>query len=168
MMTLTQCSYSYQKKFPRIQAKVLTISVDALEGKETLIITLKTTAPKPVQQALIDAAAAAGVTYVIPNDWGLDPANRELSTYISCSPHENWTFRLEDRTGRLQALVLMLYLSKIATSFLTPDNSKLVQSLKLPAFAASYPSVAASGTNRALLLAEPTCSASIGQNGPSI
>ena len=63
------------------------ISYDALLGQEALIITMKTTAPKLVQEALIEGAAAADVSFVIPNDWGLDPANPALGTYTSCFSH---------------------------------------------------------------------------------
>jgi len=44
----------------------------ALAGHDALIITLAVTAPRDTQRALIEAAAAAGVPWVLPNEWGGD------------------------------------------------------------------------------------------------
>ncbi|KAK6355175.1 hypothetical protein TWF696_004293 [Orbilia brochopaga] len=46
--------------------------VAALRGQDVIIITLSVTAPPDTQQKLIDAAADAGVKFIIPNEWGYD------------------------------------------------------------------------------------------------
>jgi len=46
--------------------------VSALQGQDVLIITLAVTAPRGTQDILVDAAAKAGVPFVVPNEWGLD------------------------------------------------------------------------------------------------
>lgn len=53
--------------------------VKALTGQEALIITLAVTTPPESQIKLIDAAIEVGVKYIIPNEWGIDLANEELS-----------------------------------------------------------------------------------------
>ncbi|KAK0111104.1 hypothetical protein ONS95_001481 [Cadophora gregata] len=44
----------------------------ALTGQDILIITMAVTAPPTQEQALIRAAASAGVKYIMPNEWGHD------------------------------------------------------------------------------------------------
>jgi hypothetical protein len=51
--------------------------VGALKGQEVLIITMNVMAPPEEQTKLIDAAAAAGVPWVLPNEFGGDPLNVE-------------------------------------------------------------------------------------------
>ena len=46
--------------------------VEALKGQEVLIITMGVMAPPDSQIKLIDAAATAGVSYILPNEWGFD------------------------------------------------------------------------------------------------
>ena len=48
--------------------------VEALKGQEVLIITMGVMAPPDTQAKLINAAAKAGVTYILPNEWGFDHA----------------------------------------------------------------------------------------------
>lgn len=48
--------------------------VSALKGQEVLIITMGVMAPPDTQAKLINAAAKAGVTYILPNEWGFDHA----------------------------------------------------------------------------------------------
>lgn len=50
----------------------------ALEGQDALVITLSVKAPQDTQAKLIDAAAAASVRFVLPNEWGLDIAHGTL------------------------------------------------------------------------------------------
>ncbi|KAI1108294.1 putative oxidoreductase CipA [Nemania sp. NC0429] len=45
---------------------------EALEGHDALVITLSVRAPQDTQAKLIEAAAAANVPFVLPNEWGLD------------------------------------------------------------------------------------------------
>ncbi|ETI25745.1 hypothetical protein G647_02519 [Cladophialophora carrionii CBS 160.54] len=52
--------------------------IDALTGQDVLIITLAVTAPPDTQDKLIDAAAAAGVPWILPNEYGSDPSNESL------------------------------------------------------------------------------------------
>ena len=52
--------------------------VDALKGQEVLIITMAVTAPKDQQTKLIEAAAAANVPWVLPNEFGGDPTAVEM------------------------------------------------------------------------------------------
>ncbi|KAK2772882.1 hypothetical protein CKAH01_13786 [Colletotrichum kahawae] len=53
--------------------------VDALRGKDVLIITLAVNAPQDQEAKLIEAAAEANVAWVIPNEWGLDSDDRSLA-----------------------------------------------------------------------------------------
>lgn len=53
--------------------------IDALRGKDVLIITLAGNAPQDQEAKLIEAAAEANVTWVIPNEWGLDSDDRSLA-----------------------------------------------------------------------------------------
>jgi hypothetical protein len=52
--------------------------VEALKGQDALIITMSVFAPQDQQTKLIDAAAAAGVPWVLPNEFGGDPLNVEM------------------------------------------------------------------------------------------
>ncbi|KAK9369251.1 hypothetical protein V1509DRAFT_645843 [Lipomyces kononenkoae] len=52
--------------------------VSALEGQECLIITLSVMAPPDTRSKLVQAAANAGVKYVMPNVWGCDVTNEAL------------------------------------------------------------------------------------------
>ncbi|PYH88176.1 NAD(P)-binding protein [Aspergillus ellipticus CBS 707.79] len=52
--------------------------VAALQGQDCLIITLAVTAPPDTQSKLIQAAAQAGVPYVMPNIWGCDVMHEPL------------------------------------------------------------------------------------------
>ena len=56
--------------------------VEALQGQEVLIITMAVTAPPEQQTKLIEAAAAANVPWVLPNEWGFDGANVQLGKDI--------------------------------------------------------------------------------------
>ncbi|KAK1657874.1 hypothetical protein BDP55DRAFT_595230 [Colletotrichum godetiae] len=52
--------------------------VKALTGQQYLIITMKSTVGQETQNKLVQAAAKAGVPYVMPNAWGPDPKNDEM------------------------------------------------------------------------------------------
>ncbi|KAI9777016.1 MAG: hypothetical protein M1835_005343 [Candelina submexicana] len=52
--------------------------ITALQGQQFLIITLSVTAPPDTHSKLVQAAAKAGVPYVMPNGWGLDVENKSL------------------------------------------------------------------------------------------
>ncbi|KAK8136457.1 NAD(P)-binding protein [Apiospora sp. TS-2023a] len=53
--------------------------VAALRGQDVLIITMSVQAPKESQLKLVDAAADAGVRWILPNEWGLDQTNEALA-----------------------------------------------------------------------------------------
>lgn len=57
-------------------------SVEALKGQEVLIISMAATAPREQQSKLIEAAAAASVPWVLPNQWGPDGENKQLCNDI--------------------------------------------------------------------------------------
>jgi NmrA-like family len=52
--------------------------VEALKGQDALIITLSVMAPRDQQSKLIEAAAEAGVPWIMPNEWGSDTAHPVL------------------------------------------------------------------------------------------
>ncbi|KAK5107514.1 hypothetical protein LTR62_001086 [Meristemomyces frigidus] len=52
--------------------------VPALQGQNILIITLAVTADPSVQKKLIDAAAEAGVRYILPNEYGINSADETM------------------------------------------------------------------------------------------
>ncbi|KAK9426917.1 hypothetical protein V1505DRAFT_381938 [Lipomyces doorenjongii] len=52
--------------------------VEALQGQDALIITMSVMAPPDQQTKLIDAAAAANVTWILPNEFGGDPLDLEM------------------------------------------------------------------------------------------
>jgi NmrA-like family len=54
----------------------------ALQGQDVLIITLAVTTSPQVQTDFIKAAAKAGVPWILPNEYGQDGANAELSTAV--------------------------------------------------------------------------------------
>ena len=53
--------------------------IDALKGKDCLIITMSVMAPRDSQEKLIRAAAEAGVPWVMPNEWGSDYISEDLA-----------------------------------------------------------------------------------------
>ncbi|KAJ3338423.1 hypothetical protein HDU93_009519 [Gonapodya sp. JEL0774] len=61
--------------------------VAALQGQEILIITLSVTSPPDTQAKLVDAAIAAKVQWVLPNDWGIDADHPGLlEDIVICRP----------------------------------------------------------------------------------
>ena len=54
--------------------------VEALKGQQFLVITLSSRAPPELMSRIIQAAAKAGVKWVIPNAFGSDIANEALAT----------------------------------------------------------------------------------------
>lgn len=55
-----------------------TTLVEALRGQQFFIISLSVMAPPGTNRKLVDAAAKAGVPWVMPNCWGGDVANEKL------------------------------------------------------------------------------------------
>lgn len=56
--------------------------VSALEGQDVLIITLAAMTSPEVQSDIIKAAAKASVPWILPNEYGQDGANAELSEAV--------------------------------------------------------------------------------------
>lgn len=59
-----------------------TTLVSALRGQDALIITLSVMAPPDTQMKLINAAAEAGVPWILPNEWSPDSANAGLAADV--------------------------------------------------------------------------------------
>lgn len=85
------CSAPAGVKLAKVDYSAPETLVAALRGQDVLIITMSTLAPKETELQLVEAAAAAGVPYVLPNywcpdtadaafadDWLLGPAKREV------------------------------------------------------------------------------------------
>ncbi|KAH0526726.1 hypothetical protein TsFJ059_010012 [Trichoderma semiorbis] len=60
--------------------------VDGLQGQQFLFISLAVTAPRDTQTKVIAAAAKAGVSWIMPNSYGGDFANKQLLTDIMTAP----------------------------------------------------------------------------------
>ena len=61
--------------------------VAALRGQDALIITLSIFAPPNTQEALIRAAADAGVQWVLPNHWGVDVEDPAVRREVPAFEH---------------------------------------------------------------------------------
>lgn len=53
--------------------------VDALRGQHALVITLAGQAPPETDKILIDAAIEAGVRWILPNEWGPDNVDQDVT-----------------------------------------------------------------------------------------
>ncbi|KAL6693997.1 NAD(P)-binding protein [Trichoderma pleuroticola] len=60
--------------------------VEGLKGQQFLFISLAVTAPRDTQSKIIAAAAKAGVSWIMPNSYGADFANKTLLTDIMTAP----------------------------------------------------------------------------------
>ncbi|CAF0875944.1 unnamed protein product [Adineta steineri] len=85
--------------------------VEALKGQEVLIITMAVTAPKEQQTKLIEAAAAANVPWVLPNEFGGNPTEVEM---------QKDTFIGEAQRMALTLKIALLLYMMMATLALTP------------------------------------------------
>ncbi|KAG0307838.1 hypothetical protein BGZ99_001351, partial [Dissophora globulifera] len=56
--------------------------IEALKGHDALIITMSVTASPEIQTQIIDAAAAAGIPWIMPNEWGTDHDQKEYQRDI--------------------------------------------------------------------------------------
>ena len=56
--------------------------IEAMKGHDALIITMSVMAPPDSQILLIDAAAAAGVPWIMPNEYSADSAQKEMQRDI--------------------------------------------------------------------------------------
>ena len=82
--------------------------VTALEGQDALIITMGTMAPPDTQSKLIRAAAEAGVTWVLPNEWGPDTAHPGLQKDV---PHFGKLVAVQEELQKLDGKVSALYVN---------------------------------------------------------
>lgn len=57
--------------------------VDALRGQDALIITLSVQAPEETNMILVSAAIEAGVSWIMPNEWGPDNADASVRKDIA-------------------------------------------------------------------------------------
>ncbi|KAF2971514.1 hypothetical protein GQX73_g2075 [Xylaria multiplex] len=58
----------------------------ALEGQDALVITLSIRAPEGTQEKIIEAAAAANVPFVLPNEWGIESSHGTLGVDVLMGP----------------------------------------------------------------------------------
>lgn len=83
---------SLNKSFPRgvevapIDYESPDTIVNALKGQDCLIITMNVTAPRDTSAKLVEAAAKAGVSWILPNEWGLDTADIEFGKQAVLGP----------------------------------------------------------------------------------
>ncbi|KAM0327608.1 hypothetical protein ACHAQA_005901 [Verticillium albo-atrum] len=73
--------------------------VKALQGQHCLIITLAMTAADDVQDKLIQAAAKAKVEFVVPNWFGIDPANEKMLADLPLPPGRAAGWKLVESLG---------------------------------------------------------------------
>ena len=78
---------------------------DALTGIDALVITLSVKTPPTYQTKLIDAAAAAGVKWVLPNEWGSDTAHAGQNENPAHKSKIGYRRRIEDLGMRWVAVV---------------------------------------------------------------
>ncbi|KAI1388540.1 NAD(P)-binding protein [Hypoxylon trugodes] len=74
--------------------------VDALQGQEVLIITMHTLAPPETTLKLVRAAAAANVSYILPNEWGQDSSDEALSNDVLLGGPKAATRKLVEDLGK--------------------------------------------------------------------
>ena len=74
--------------------------VSALRGYDVLIITMAVTAPPDQESKLVEAAAAADIPWVLPNEWGGDILNEEMGRDNMLGPMKKKTRDLIDHLGK--------------------------------------------------------------------
>lgn len=73
--------------------------VEALKGQDALVITMNTSAPKDTSPKLIEAAAKAGVSWIIPDEWGVDTTNVEFGKEVFLGPAKVAARELIEKLG---------------------------------------------------------------------
>ena len=71
--------------------------VEALRGQDALVITLSGLAPIEIEMQLINAAAEAGVPWILPNEWSPDTANEALVKDVFVFQTKDGHFHLPER-----------------------------------------------------------------------
>ncbi|KAL8678373.1 MAG: hypothetical protein Q9186_005267 [Xanthomendoza sp. 1 TL-2023] len=74
--------------------------VSALHGQDALIITMNARAPPEQQTKLIEAAAEARVSWILPNEYGYDNANEALRNDIPIGAHKVQYTNLIEKLGK--------------------------------------------------------------------
>jgi hypothetical protein len=74
--------------------------IDALKGQDVLVITMNTRAPGDSQIKLVEAAAAAGVPYVIPSDWCPPMTNEQFADDMLLGPNERAVRKRVEELGK--------------------------------------------------------------------
>lgn len=74
--------------------------VAALKGQDVLIITLAMHVPQDQQHKLIEAAAAAGVSYVLPNEFGSDNSNPNMHAPVMLFGGKNQYLEKTEQLGK--------------------------------------------------------------------
>lgn len=98
--TVTAITRADSKSSPPAGASVAIVDYDdqsslvkAMEGHDVLIITLSVFAPAHTEKRLIDAASTAGVSWVMPNLYGMDPEQLEMQRDIRFQPRYEETLK---------------------------------------------------------------------------
>ncbi|KAL8828690.1 MAG: hypothetical protein Q9170_006493 [Blastenia crenularia] len=73
---------------------------EALRGQDALIITMGVRAPPDQQTKLIEAAAAAGVPWILPNEFGGDNANESYRKETGIGEHKTQYRELIEKLGK--------------------------------------------------------------------
>ncbi|KAE8155309.1 hypothetical protein BDV25DRAFT_146469 [Aspergillus avenaceus] len=73
--------------------------VSALTGQDALIITLPVKTAPDTQSKIVQAAAKAGVKYIMPNVWGCNATNEELTSSVPHWEHLCDPFREIEKIG---------------------------------------------------------------------
>ena len=79
--------------------------VEALRGQQFLIITLAVRAPPDTHAKIVEAAVKAGVSYIMPNAFGLDIYNRKL---CDDQPHSAGSIEKCEHIERLGASYIVM------------------------------------------------------------
>lgn len=74
--------------------------VEALKGQHVFIITMNVMAPGDTEKKLIEAAAEAGVPWVLPNEWGGDPSQAQMGVDAFLGPVKQQTRDLVVSLGK--------------------------------------------------------------------
>ncbi|KAI4169577.1 MAG: hypothetical protein LQ343_005597 [Gyalolechia ehrenbergii] len=74
--------------------------VEALRGQDALIITMGVRAPPDQQTKLIEAAAAANVPWILPNEFGNDNANEKLRNDVAVNADKTQYRELIEKLGK--------------------------------------------------------------------
>lgn len=74
--------------------------VSALTGQDALIITMRAMSPPENQLRLIDAAVEAGVTFIMPNEYGTDQSNVSAADDTKLGPALRTVRKYIEDTGK--------------------------------------------------------------------